>query len=125
MIYIAGIVGVVMLLMFGGLKVLGSQVKAERAQRAAAESANKTLAADCKGKIDGLNRTLADIAKADAARAARAKAAKAKADAEEAKNKGKRDELAGKAAAAPAPTAEAQCAAATLTLQDVAKVRHP
>ena len=125
MLYVAGIVGVVMLLMMGGLKVLGGQVKAERAQRVAAEGANKTLAADCKGKIDGLNRAISDIAKADQARAARGKAAKAKADAEKAKTDPKVQQLTRQAAAPPVATTEAQCQAATLTLQDVAKARHP
>lgn len=125
MIYVVGIIGIAFLVMMGAVKWLGHEVKAEKAQREAAESANVTLAADCKAKIDRANQQIADIGRRDAAAAARTKAAKKKADEEAAKNAGKVAALAAQAAGPPAPTPEAQCAAAAAVLSDVAKVRHP
>lgn len=125
MLYLIAAVGLAFLAMFGTIKYLGHRVDAEKVQRAAAESANAALAADCETKITGLNRQLADIAKRDAERAKRAREAKAAADKRAAADAPKIAALAGQAQAVPAPTAEAQCAAATLTLQDVAKSRNP
>ena len=124
MIWIIG-VGLVIVLLWGGIRIEHAGKIAAQEQAKAAVVANESLAADCAAKISRFNAQIADIAKADQTRQARSRAARAAADKAAKAQQGQIDALAATAAAPAADTLQAQCEAAGAILRDVARVRQP
>ena len=121
MLYLALAVGAALLLLYGGMKIEHSGKVAAQAQAKAATDANKSLAADCKTKIDTLTSAAQARATADAKRSADAAAARKRA-AEKAKaDAGKLTSLQAIADNPQKLTPDAECAAMRVIVRDAAK----
>lgn len=123
MIYIIAGVGLVVALLLGANYTQGLRVDKFKAEATEARGANASLAADCKTKIDALNKIVKDLGIVSTRKIKASKDAAAKADQTAAAQRDVIDKLVIQAQSA-ADSAD-NCKAATATLDQLAKDRRP